>query len=400
MSKPVLLFYCQHSLGMGHLIRSFSLAQTLSERFQVVFLNGGPVPAGVRLPDVVDIVDLPPLGMGADKQLLSRNSDYSVARAKALRRELIMTTFNGCRPDVILIELFPFGRKKFADELLPLLKAARRRPAGAPLILCSLRDLLVHNRRDQQRHDDRAGWLVERYFDAVLVHADPVFARLEESFRPRKPLLKPVHYTGFVLPAREAGTPIPRRRQVLVSAGGGIVGAPLFQAALEAQRLLWQSERLPMTLVAGPFLPQSDWQRLQRNCAGLPGLELHRSVPDLGSLMRQVTLSISQCGYNTSMDILYARVAALVVPFMDAGENEQIQRARRLEKLGLVHVLEPAGLSAATLVSGIPALVNTQPQCGALDLSGAATTARLIADMLERRQQNCSVAARRIAEPA
>jgi predicted glycosyltransferase len=36
MSRPTVLFYCQHSLGLGHLVRSFALAGALAERFRVV----------------------------------------------------------------------------------------------------------------------------------------------------------------------------------------------------------------------------------------------------------------------------------------------------------------------------------------------------------------------------
>ena len=31
--KPTLLFYCQHSLGLGHLVRSIALADGLAEYF-------------------------------------------------------------------------------------------------------------------------------------------------------------------------------------------------------------------------------------------------------------------------------------------------------------------------------------------------------------------------------
>ena len=44
--RPALLFYCQHSLGIGHLTRSFALAAALVPHFRVVFLNGGRLPPG------------------------------------------------------------------------------------------------------------------------------------------------------------------------------------------------------------------------------------------------------------------------------------------------------------------------------------------------------------------
>jgi len=43
--KPTLLFYCQHSVGLGHLMRSYALCAALSERFRVVLVCGGALPA-------------------------------------------------------------------------------------------------------------------------------------------------------------------------------------------------------------------------------------------------------------------------------------------------------------------------------------------------------------------
>src|SRR5262245_37563488 len=117
---PGLLLYCQHTLGMGHLVRSLALARALATRFRVVFLNGGPVPRGIVRPRKVEFVDLPPLGLDVAGRLVSRDPRRSVERAKRARRELIMRAFHELRPQVVLVELFPFGRKKFADELLPL----------------------------------------------------------------------------------------------------------------------------------------------------------------------------------------------------------------------------------------------------------------------------------------
>ena len=84
------------------------------------------------------------------------------------------------QPAVVLVELFPFGRAKFARELVPLLEAAR---AAGAFTACSLRDILVSGRDDQRALDDRARALADAHLDAVLVHCDPRFARLEETFR-------------------------------------------------------------------------------------------------------------------------------------------------------------------------------------------------------------------------
>jgi len=179
--RPTVLFYCQHSLGMGHLVRSLALAASLAERFRVVLLNGGKLPKGLAVPSGVEVVNLPPLGLDTEGRLVSRDGRRTAERAKELRRALIVEAYRALRPRVMLVELFPFGRKKFADELLPLLEEARAERARQPLVVCSLRDILVRARAEQRKHDARAVETANRYFDAVLVHSDPAFARLEES---------------------------------------------------------------------------------------------------------------------------------------------------------------------------------------------------------------------------
>jgi len=62
-NRPAVLFYCQHSLGMGHLMRSFALADRLAERFRVVLLNGGRLPKLVAAPANIELINLPPLGI-------------------------------------------------------------------------------------------------------------------------------------------------------------------------------------------------------------------------------------------------------------------------------------------------------------------------------------------------
>ncbi len=380
--RDTLLFYCQHSLGIGHLTRSFALAAALREHFHVVFLNGGRLPPGVPVPAGIELIDLPPLGMDDGHTVISRGDETDVARAQSERRALITAAVQRTQPAVVLVELFPFGRKKFASEILPLLRLARRLPRPARVV-CSLRDILVDARRDQQHHDDRARWLTDRYFDAVLVHADPAFARLEDSFRPRRPLRTPMLYTGYVVPQRAAAAAVVRGPHLLVSAGGGIVGQSLFRCVLQARALMRQP--LPLRLIAGPFLPEPDWADLQALAAGQPGVELVRHVSDMVSEMRRARASLSQCGYNSALDLVLAAVPALVVPYETRAENEQRNRAERLAALGALQVLPAAELTPARLAQALEALLAFQPRAAALDLDGARHSAEHLAALLHDR---------------
>jgi len=387
MSRPTVLFYCQHSLGLGHLVRSFALAGALAERFRVVMLNGGRLPRGLPTPPGVEIVSLPPLGMTVDGALVSHDRRRSTERALHLRRRQMLELQAELRPEVLFVELFPFGRKKFASELVPLLEAARE---DGTLTICSLRDILVASRHDQRKFDERASVTANALFDAILVHADPRFARLEESFHPATPLCVPVHYTGFVLPggaqARAlAPTPAPGRRpRVVVSAGGGAYGAALMVAAVEAHRLELADAGIDVRLIAGPFLPESEWQLLRAAAQGRPGLEVRRSVPDLTAELGAAAASVSQCGYNTTLDLLRTGVPALVVPFAEGGEDEQTRRAERLARLGAVRVLEADRLDGRSLAAAVRELLAFRPEPVALDLDGARTTALLVGNLAAR----------------
>jgi predicted glycosyltransferase len=183
------------------------------------------------------------------------------------------------------------------------------------------------------------------------------------------------------------GTTRPSRtRHIIVSAGGGLVGEPLFEAALAAQPLLWRTERVEMHVVAGPFLPDPAWLRLRQQAAGRPGLRVRRFVPDLRGQLQRAAGSVSQCGYNTALDILASHVPGLVVPYTTASEDEQVRRARRLEALGALRVLPPDRLDAPMLLREMRALLHFSPSTVAVDLNGAQHTAEIIEALVRARR--------------
>jgi predicted glycosyltransferase len=373
----MILFYCQHSVGLGHLMRSRALCAALAERFRVVLVCGGALPAEIAPPPGVDVVALPPVGVGPGARFVSHDPRYTLERAWAARADLLHRTLRAVRPRAVLVELFPFGRAKFARELVPFLEAARGAGAASA---CSLRDILVTRRENQAAHDARARRIADAHLDAVLVHSDPRFARLEDTFAPAEPLRVPVHYTGFVV--ADGAEPAEREPRIVVSAGGGLVGEPLLRTAIEAHRLARTGLR--MRVIGGPLLPDDAWRRLRRAAEGVPGLELVRSVADLGAELRTATAAVSQSGYNTALEIVRARVPALVVPYATAEEDEQRRRAARLERRGALRVLAPERLEPGTLARELERLPAFRPAPLALDLDGARRTCELVADLLPR----------------
>ena len=379
--RPAILFYCQHSLGMGHLVRSLALADRLSRRFRVILLNGGRLPAAIKAPPNIQLINLPPLGINDANQLVSHDKRISVERALDRRQKMIRVTFDNLRPVAVLIELFPFGRKKFANEILPLLQVARAKQTRA-LVVCSLRDILVSRSSNQQEHDDRAAAWANEFFDVVLVHSDPSFARFEESFHSNVPLQIPIKYTGFVVPASAStATPENKQKRIVVSAGGGIAGEPLLRTAIEAHQYLQDDPEVEMKVIAGPFLNEESWRALRSLARGRNQLRLVRQVTDLCGELSGAAVSISQAGYNTCLDVLRAHVPAILVPFAKENEDEQRRRALRLQELGAVKMVEQKDLTAKQLATEIRRLMNSKFATPSLDLNGAENSAALIESM-------------------
>jgi len=384
-SRPTLLFYCQHAMGMGHLVRSLALAEALSQSFRVVLLNGGELPSHLSFSRTIELINLPPLRL-ANGQLISCDPHFSLAQAQDARLGRILNSFRCLRPEVLLTELYPFGRKKFEFELLPLLEEATTHSHFAPLIVCSLRDILVSSRSDQQKHEERVASVANRWFDAILVHSDPAFARLDESFDLRA-LSTSVHHTGFVVGNRQLPRgDLSRNGPILVSAGGGHYGFELLSSAIEAHALLTETEPLTMKVVAGPFLPEPQWKDLCVAAEGRPGVTLVRSVPDLYSELAQARASISQCGYNTAMEIIQSQTPALVVPFATGGEDEQLKRARRLETLDAMRVLEQKQLTARRLAEEIRNLIDFEPRATHLNFDGARRSTEILHELVAQRR--------------
>lgn len=172
MSEPRVFFYVQHLLGVGHLARASRIASALAaDSFDVTVITGGSQVPGFPGPDVKSIA-LPILLAGnagfsglADEKGNPVGDDFLTRR-----RDLLLEAFRATRPDIVIIEAFPFGRRQMRFELLPLLDAIEAM-SPRPKLLTSVRDILQE--RTKPGRDEETVSLVRTHFDHVLVHGDP-----------------------------------------------------------------------------------------------------------------------------------------------------------------------------------------------------------------------------------
>ena len=375
MPDKSLLFYCQHLLGVGHLARSLALTDALAEEFQVTLVQGGPDVGLAPKAKGVEVVRLAPLLMREtdDKSLYDPEGKRSVDAILADRAErLASLAFR--KWDEIVVELFPFGRRKFQDEIMDLIAAARSVNPNVR-VHCSLRDILVE-KSGQAERDERTAALVNSAFDSVLVHSDPDVVRLEESFVSTAAIADRLRYTGFVA-ERRAAMAVPaelRANRVLVSQGGGAIGGELLRAALETARLL---PELEFAFILGPHAPAAERAEIASGILALPNAVLLPFGAGFEAELARSALSLSLGGYNTVMNLLNTRTYGLVYPY---GKNrEQGLRADRLAARGFLSVLRESSLEPGALAARIrEALAHRYPD-GSVRLGGARATAEILA---------------------
>lgn len=364
------LFYVQHLLGIGHYVRAVRLAQGLADAgFEVTLVSGGlPVPhiptTGIR------VVQLPPVRTAdADFSGLVDDTGAPIDDAwKTRRRTTLLDHTTRLVPDILLLELFPFGRRAMRFELDPLIDVVR----GQIPIATSVRDILVPPR------PQRTAEIIDRVIrdiDLVLVHGLAEIVPFAATF-PTNAIASRLVHTGYV------GPKIPQSQlasnEILISAGGGAVAAPLVDAAIAARPLTTVADN-PWRIRVSPSTTDAELASLRHRANGCV---VERAAGDFLERLAACQVSVSQGGYNTLVETLICRARAVCVPFADGRESEQTTRAEAFAARGWLHHLPATDLNPGRLAAAIDtAAAAPQPPPG-LVTDGAANSAAALHNAL------------------
>jgi predicted glycosyltransferase len=327
----------------------------------VLLVTGADAAARLGLERGVDVLRLPAL-----------RDDL-----RALRAEQISAAVMSFRPDLMLVDEHPTGA---CGELLVPLRALKQAGGLAVLGLPDVLDDPAEVRRRWRADGTRK--LIKSSYDEVLVYGMPGLLDLEESYGLRSGSKYEVRHTGYVVhmgPCQDAavdGMPAllltPRRsRVVLATVGGGEHGDRMLQAFIEAAAgNSWRG-----LVVAGPDVPRDQRHSLRR-AAVSAGVAFRGFAQDLASWLREVDAVVCTGGYNTLAEALFRGTPTVCVPRVSPRTAQPI-RARAFERLGLLRLLEPSALDAASLRAAVAtALESSRPQLArrallTLDFHGA-----------------------------
>jgi predicted glycosyltransferase len=383
-----IILYCQHIWGVGHYFRSLEICKAMIGHDVLMVTGGAEVDA--PLPDHVRAFRLP--GLMTDRHyngLFPTAKGRTLEAVEAERQQLLFNLFEREAPDAFLVELYPFGRRAFRFELDPVLSGIRTGKLHRCVVACSLRDILVE-KKDPAVYEKRVVDILNRRFDALLVHADPGLITLDRTFARLDELIIPVVYTGFITPRPMADARCRMRQRlgidedttlIVASAGGGQAGIVLLEPLLKSLAYIETDRPFMLCVFTGPYMPADEFMLLDRHAHSR--VKVERFTAEFLSFLSAADLSISMGGYNTCMNILATGVAALVWPY--PGDREQGVRAKRMEEIGAITVLQAKDLQPERLAAVIGRRINTaKPVFHSVNLDGAARTAEWIRNSVAR----------------
>ena len=366
----MILFHVQHLLGSGHVQRIRLIAEALARRDLPVAVVSGGFPICGMIMEGVELIQLEPLRSDGIEfsRLIGQHGIDADEGIFARRQQQLNDVVNRLRPQLLVIESWPFGRRNFSKELTDLIKFAA--PAK---VVCSIRDILQQRKLKRQKETVSQ---VDRYFDAILVHGDEALAPLDQSFELAHELGHKLQYTGYVAPA-----PVPRSLDpggIVVAAGGGAAGGRLYSMALEAA--LRDTSGRRWTILAGT-LAEGLRAELAQPLPGHVVIEANRA--DFRELLAESELLIAQSGYNTMMDVLVTGIPMVAVPFEGVGETEQLQRAEIFKHLGVCEICREQASGEALLHAVTTRLERPEPFLPVINIDGIENSADILQRMCQ-----------------
>ncbi|MGI9402155.1 MAG: glycosyltransferase family protein [Rhizobiaceae bacterium] len=373
--NPTVLFYVQHLLGIGHVFRATRVARALvGAGFKVYMVWGGTRLPSINL-DGLDMIWLEPVKAGDAHIVDLVRTDGSPVDEALLsrRRETLLSHLADLRPDIVITETYPFGRRQMRFELEPFMAAARGAP-WKPITISSIRDIMTENRKPVRVNETLEA--VREWYDLVLVHGDARLITLADTLPGAKSIEDKIRYTGLVTPEPVNLEVRPSITcDVIVSAGGGAVGHALTAAAIGAHD---HCKTYPENwlLVVGSERSSEDYKKLKARANDR--MRVVRYVPDLTRVLASAKVSVSRAGYNTVGDLMRANCRSVLAPFSGGRETEQLRRAKLLAECGLCAFVADDELSPEALGAFVDKAATYPRMKADFDIEGADNSAKIV----------------------
>lgn len=366
-----ILYYCQSLVGIGHLTCSLRIIRELLAHAEVDLIQGGlgtgaslvhPKFRNLRLPTLLHDHDT--------GGFIDPDEERDTEEVWNARRDAT-TEFLRWPYHAIVVEFYPFGRRRFKDEIQGLFRTVREH-CGAVPIFTSVREVLIPRAIEKER---RMVESVKKHIHTVFIRGDPDIVRFDETFSLAHEIEDRLCYTGYISPPPPTSRPA-RKKQILVSQGGGNVGRELLDGAIGAAALMPDYSFL---LASGSRTSEAEMDALRKTVRG-NNVEITPFLSDFQNRLMESAVSISMGGDNTLLDVISARTPALAYPYQ--GNSEQGFRIKKFAEAGLLVALDGADLVAERLKEKIELALNTPYPTREFAVNGAFVTSEKIRAVL------------------
>lgn len=385
---PRIALYSPGMVGLGHLRRNLLLARRFARdrpHAAILMLTEAREAGSFEFPETVDCISLPAVRKDADGVCRSRRLNMALPDLVRMRSAVLDAALAEYAPDVLIVDHLPGGA-------LGELGASLRRIArnGRTSVVLGMRDIL-DDAATVAEEWARAGHArsIERYFDEVWIYGDPgVFDPFAEYGLPRSVQAK-ARFTGYLNPfedarpaaAQDADSLASRLagngKMILCHVGGGQDGAALAEAFVEADL----PDGAAGVLLTGPFMARHDRERLASRAGRHGGrMTVLTLVAEPSALLVNAERVITMGGYNSITELMALGKHALVVP-RTRPRCEQLMRASRIARRGLLDVLAPERLGPGALSAWMAAPIDGRPQLP-VDMDGLGRASRYLGEIL------------------
>jgi len=361
----------------------------------VLLITGSPVIHNFNLPsERFDYIKLPCLARDQAGHYDVKQLDIEFENVVSLRAQTIKIAIQNFNPDLVLVDKKPCG---VANELIPALQATDN-PVSKTKWGLLLRDILDAPEVTQKIWRKHAySQIIERYYAKILVVGSANIFDICHEYALPKQLHKITGFCGYL--HKNISTPPEKlsrikhsdeQKTVLVTPGGGEDGYQLIKHYLNGLRQQPLPDGYKSLIITGPEMSVDQQMRIQATASQLTAVEVKIFTANLLAYMAESSLIVSMAGYNTVCEILSLNKPAVVVP-RHKPVKEQLIRAERFAKRGLLRFIHPEQVNGKQLLDAVHAEINhDSPRLhpsDVLDFNGLGNINKHLSELLVNNQQ-------------
>jgi predicted glycosyltransferase len=359
-----LMIYSHDAFGLGNIRRMLAICKGLLDNLanvSILLVSGSPMLHGFRIPRGLDYIKLPCLNRGESGELVSKYLGTDLEETIKLRSDLILAAARNFKPDLLLVDKKPYGLR---GELSKTVNFLKNKFPQTKLVLL-LRDILDSPENTVKEWQDHNYYqIIEALYDRILIVGMPEIFNLCQEYQFSEKVASKVNYCGYIPKEysyslrenirQELGVKV-GEKLVLVTPGGGEDGYKIvhnYLAGIDRRRKEIIEAKIHSLIICGPEMPPEQRGILAQLASTLPQVKVREFTDDLMGYLDGADKVVCMGGYNTLSEALQLNKEVTVVPRTKPGK-EQLIRAERFARLGLLQTIHPDQLTPENLIDTV-----------------------------------------------